>query len=50
MVRPAPITKGEKGNTMWVMFMILAAAIVILALLNDPRVEEEHKKFYNKYY
>ena len=35
---------------MWTLFLILGAAIAIMAIIDDPRVEQENHKFYNKYY
>ncbi len=35
---------------MWSLFLILIAAIVIMAVIDDPKVEKENHKFYNKYY
>jgi hypothetical protein len=40
---------GER-ELMWTLFLILGAAIVIMAVIDNPKVEEENHKFYNKYY
>ena len=35
---------------MWTLLVVLAGAIVVMALAHDPKIDEEHKKFYNKDY
>lgn len=35
---------------MWTLLFILGGAFAVMALMHDPKIDEEHKKFYNKYY
>ena len=35
---------------MWIMGLFLIGAIAVLVALTDPKVDEAHRKFYNKYY
>lgn len=40
---------GER-ELMWTLLVVLVGAIVVMALAHDPKVDEAHRKFYNKYY
>ena len=35
---------------MWTLIVLLVGAIAVMALAHDPKVDEAHRKFYNKYY